>query len=219
MSPRPIDRRRLATWAGSVGPALFVATFTIEGWHRPGYDERSMFISALALGPRGWIQSLNFVVIGVLFILFTRGIAAEFREGKASRAGPALLTISGVSFLASGPLVMDPASTPRDQMSLHGTLHGVFGALVFSLSPASCFVFLRRFRGDPRWRWLHPWTLAAAAIIVAAVGTQVVATKPPFAPNWLSAWGGLIQRAALITYLAWVFAFSVGLRSRGRPSA
>jgi hypothetical protein len=31
-------------------------------------------------------------------------------------------------------------------MSVHGTVHGIFGALVFSLMPVSCFVFLRRFR-------------------------------------------------------------------------
>jgi hypothetical protein len=89
------DRRQLAAWAGMIGPVLFVAIFTIEGWLRSGYDARSMFVSELALGPRGWIQIVNFLVFGLLFLLFARGVAAEFQEGKASWAGPILLAIKG----------------------------------------------------------------------------------------------------------------------------
>ena len=61
-----MDRRQLATWAGMVGPTLFVAIFMLEGWLRPGYNSRGMYVSELALGPRGWIQGVNFVVFGVL---------------------------------------------------------------------------------------------------------------------------------------------------------
>ncbi len=210
-----MNRRRLAAWAGVVGPLLFAAVFTLEGWLRPGYEPRSMFVSELALGPRGWIQIANFVAFGVLFLLFTLGIAAEFREGKASRAGPILLAIIGVAFLFSGPLVMDPADTPRAQMSWHGLLHNLLGALVFSLSPVSCFVFWRRFREDAEWRWLQWWTLAAGVIIVAAVVVMRVGpTVPPEAPNAFNGWIGLVQRTALVTFLSWQFAFALGLYRR-----
>src|SRR5688572_20204514 len=115
-----MDRRRLAAWAGMIGSILFVATFTLEGWLRPGYQPARMFVSELALGPRGWIQAVNFVVFGVLFLVFAWGVAAAFPDGKASRAGPILLMIIGASFLASGFFVMDPVATPPDQTSLHG---------------------------------------------------------------------------------------------------
>jgi len=46
-----------------------------------------MYVSELSLGPRGWIQIVNFVVFGLLFLFFARGVAAEFRQGKASKAG------------------------------------------------------------------------------------------------------------------------------------
>jgi hypothetical protein len=39
-----------------IGPALFVLVFTLEGWLRPGYDPLAMYVSALSLGPSGWIQ-------------------------------------------------------------------------------------------------------------------------------------------------------------------
>jgi len=94
-----------------VGPLLFVSTFTVEGWLRPGYDARRTFISALSLGPRGWIQIVNFLFLGVTFFVFSRGVAAAFREGKASRAGHVLLTLIAVALFASGPFVMDPMGT------------------------------------------------------------------------------------------------------------
>jgi hypothetical protein len=196
-----------------IGPALFLSTFTLEGWLRPGYQARSMFVSELALGQRGWIQSINFVVFGVLFLIFTRGVSGEFHSGAASHAGPVLLTIIGISFLVSGFFTMDPVTTPRDRMSWHGTLHGLFGALVFSLSPISCFVFLRRFHSDPEWQWLQSWTGATGAIMVASVVVMATGpTKAPAAPNAFNAWNGAFQRAALIPYLLWTFAFASGLR-------
>ena len=209
------DRRVLAGWAGMIGSALFVLVFTMEGWLRPGYDWRSTFISELSIGPRGWIQILNFIILGTLFLVFTWGVAAEFREGKASKAGPLLLAIIGFGFLISGPLVTDLAATPRDQMSLHGIFHGIFGALVFSLAPVSCFVFWRRFREDPNWKHLQGWTLTAGIITTAAVVLLSAATKTAVTPNALTPWNGLIQRTVIVPYLIWIFTFAFTLRKQG----
>jgi hypothetical protein len=204
-----------------IGPALFVATFTIEGCLRPGYSPREMFISELSLGPRGWIQIVNFIVTGVLLLIFTRGVVVHFRNGTASRAGPILLTIIGIGFLASGPFVMDPPSTPADQMTLHSRLHwNVFGALVFALSPVSCFVFVRRFRAEPFWRSLQWPTLAAGLITTASVVFMAVApTRPPEPPNAFNGWNGAMQRLFIVTYLAWIFTFAWRLHSSLPSSA
>jgi hypothetical protein len=207
-----MNQRQLAAWAGIIGPTLFVAVFTLEGWLRPGYAPLGMYVSALSLGPRGWIQIVNFVVFGLLLLAFTRGVAAEFQSGKASRAGPILLTIIAISYLVSGPFVMDPTGTPPTQMTLHGTLHGIFGGIVFSLMPASCFVFLRRFREDPKWQFLQWWTLALGAIVAAAVVLLTVATKLPDSQNVFNEWLGLIQRTAIVPFMIWLFTFALGLR-------
>jgi hypothetical protein len=128
-----------------IGPALFVVVFTLEGWLRPGYDPLGMYVSALSLGRRGWIQIANFIVLGVSLLVFARGVAAEFQHGTASRVGAMLLRFIATGLLLSGPFVMDPVGTARDLMTVHGTLHGLFGGLVFSLMPISCFVYRRCF--------------------------------------------------------------------------
>jgi hypothetical protein len=209
-----IDHRRLAAWAGMIAPSFFVATFMIEGWLRPGYEPLSMYVSALSLGPRGWIQIVNFVVFGVLLLVFARGVAAEFQTGKASRGGPLLLAIIASCYLLSGPFVMDPTGTPPNQMTLHGLLHGIFGGIVFSLMPVSCFVFLRRFREDPKWQFLQWWTLALGTISAAAVVLLTVATKRPDIQNIFDAWLGLIQRTAIVPFMLWLFIFALRLLKR-----
>jgi len=206
-----MNRRKLSACAGIIGPILFVGVFTIEGWLRSGYHPLGMYVSALSLGTRGWIQITNFIVFGLLLLLFTLGVASEFKNGKASKAGPLLLLIIAIGFLFSGPFVMDPMGTLRDQMSVHGTLHGILGGIVFSLMPISCFVFLRRFREDQKWHFLQRWTLSLGIIITIAVVVLSIVTKLPAVQKSFIDWLGLIQRTAIVPYMIWLFAFALGL--------
>lgn len=50
---------------GVAGAVLFTTTYLIEGATRPGYNGWQQAISALSLGPGGWIQQANFVAYGV----------------------------------------------------------------------------------------------------------------------------------------------------------
>jgi hypothetical protein len=203
--------QRQRAWAGMLGPGLFVVIFTLEGWLRPGYEPLKMYVSELSLGARGWIQIVNFVLFGLLLLVFTRGVAAEFQSGKASRGGANLLTILAICFLLSGPFVMDPAGTPRNQMTLHGTLHGILGGIVFILMPISCFLFLRRFREDPKWQFLQSWTLVLGTISAAGVLLLTIATKSPDTQSIFTDWLGLIQRTAIVPFMIWLFIFALGL--------
>ena len=218
MKELTLGQRRLAAWAGIIGPALFVAIFTIEGWLRPGYEPLSTYVSALSLGPRGLIQIANFIVLGVLLLVFTRGVAAEFQTGKASRGGPILLTTIAILFLVSGPFLMDPTGTPLNQVTVHGTIHGLAGGIIFLLMPISCFVYLRRFRADPNWRSLQWWTLALGIIIAAAVVLLTISSKLPEVQNVFKDWLGLIQRTIIVPFMLWVFIFALGLHRRIKQS-
>ncbi|GAA3642836.1 DUF998 domain-containing protein [Microlunatus ginsengisoli] len=117
-------------------------------------------------------------------------------------------------YSSSGPFVTDP-STVFDQHSVHGIVHGLFGALVFSLAPASCLVMYRRFRRDLFWRGLAALTLAVGVGLIVGVIVLKLAEHPTSA---LFAWKGLIQRAILISFLGWVFTVAAMLR-RACPSS
>lgn len=194
--------------AGMVGSVLFVSVFTVYGWLCPGYSPMSMFVSELSLGPYGWVQMLNFLLTGALVLVFGRGLAAHFTTGAASRTAPVLVQCMGVSLMASGLFTTDP-SAMFDQASAHGVVHGIFGAIFFTLAPVSCFVFYRRFRSDRAWHPLAGWTLAAGVVLTLGIGLLKVSQQPG---SGLFDWKGLVQRVILAAVMAWIFAVAFRLR-------
>jgi Protein of unknown function (DUF998) len=201
----------LAAWSGMIGPALFVAVFLLEGWIRPGYNPLAEYVSALSLGGRGWVQIVNFVIFGALLFGFTRVVAAEFPNGKASRWGLILLTIIAIGYFFSGPFVMDPTNTPLAEATFYGTLHGILGAIVFLLMPITIFVFWRRFHSDPKWQFLQGWTLVLGIICAAVDLYFSIVSKIPILLTSQSPWIGLIQRGVILPFMIWVFVFALGM--------
>lgn len=201
----------LAAWAGVIGPALFVAVFLLEGWLRPGYNPLAEYVSALSLGGRGWVQMVNFLLFGALLFVFSRAVAARFPNGKASRWGLILLTVISICYFFSGPFVMDPAGTPLAEATFHGTLHGILGALAFVLMPIVIFVFLRRFRSDPKWHFLQVWTLVLGLICAGVDLYFSIISKVPDLLTMQSPWIGLIQRGVIMPFMLWLFVFALGM--------
>ena len=115
-----------------------------------------------------------------------------------------LIQIIGLSLVASGPFRTDP-SAMFNQTTTHGIIHGLFGAVVFVLAPAGCFVFYRRFRSDPAWHPLAGWTLAAGIVLTLGIGLLKVSQ---LSQTELFEWKGLIQRVILVTFMVWMFAFA-----------
>jgi hypothetical protein len=150
----------------------------------------------------------------VLLLLFAQGVATEFHTGKASRGGPILLATIAILFIVSGPLVMDPTGTPLDQVTLHGMIHGLAGGIIFILMPISCFVFLRRFRVDPKWQAFQWWTIVLGIITAIAVLLLTISTKLPDLQVTFKDWLGLIQRMIIVPYMLWLFLFALRLRRR-----
>lgn len=198
-----------------IGAFLFVSVFTVYGWLYPGYSPTRMFVSELSLGPYGWVQILNFVLTGALILAFGVGLSAHFSTGAASRTGPALIQGIGVSLIASGPFTTDP-SAMFGQSSIQGVVHGVFGAIVFTFAPISCFVFYRRFRHDPFWRPLSGWTLATGVVLTVGIVVLKISQQ---VESGLFEWKGLVQRVLLLALMAWIFTVAYRLRSHYRTTA
>ena len=209
---------QLTAWAGMIGAFLFVAIFTLEGWLRPGYQPLATYVSALSLGPRGWIQIANFIIFGALLFVFTRGVASQFPGGRAARSGLILLTLIALCYLFSGPFVMDPTCTPFSQVTVHGTIHGILGAIAFMLMPVSCFVYARVFNLEPKWHSLRGWTLILGTISATALVLLTIASKFPQMQVIFVDWLGLIQRALIIPFMIWVFLFALELYKRNKAA-
>jgi hypothetical membrane protein len=166
---------RGATVAGMAGPVLFgtvlVALTVLRydfmlgiGW-RPATDPAGTWPSGLALGPYGWVQTANFVVSGVLLMVFAVGLHRGATGGRGSRSGPVLLFVAGMAMALMG-FETDPISraTPR---TLHGWIHDL-AFVLFVLALLSALFFLwRRLEKDPLWQNHARYTLVTG--ILAAI--------------------------------------------------
>ena len=205
---------KLAGWAGILAPVIFVLVFTVEGFIRPDYQARSMYISALSLGPRGWVQIVNFMIFGLLLGFFAWGLASRFRNIRTSRLGIILLWVLSLLFFISGPFVMDPAGTPLDASTVHGLIHGIAGGFVFLLMPITIFAFLRLLKINQMRHFLNTWTIGLGIFEALAVLFFTIVSKNTILFDSFSGWIGLIQRAALIPFMLWLFIFAIGIHRK-----
>jgi hypothetical protein len=132
------------------GP-LFVLVFLIEGAITPDYDPQRHPVSSLALGPFGWTQTLNFMVVGLLTLAFTLGLVRL--PGARHKVGGSWSVSGGVGLIGAGAFLTDPVSgyppgTPPMpvEATTSGALHDLSSvAAFFALGAAS----------RPRW-WQRP---------------------------------------------------------------
>ena len=198
--------RKTAPIFGIAGVCVFTLCFLLNGWLRTdSYDWLRNYVSDLSYFPYGWVQIINFLVIGLCMSVFALGVLRE----RISTPGSVLLLIIAAFYFLSGPFVTDPMNTPRDQMTLHGTVHGILGAFVFSLSPIAALVFGLRFRKTEGYKKLSVWSYTTCGVMLLAVVFMKISQAPE---SQLYPFAGLIQRCALLTFYAWVFSFALAFR-------
>jgi hypothetical protein len=123
MLPRRLagQARGLLRCGIAAGP-LFTATFLAEGAARDGYRPLRHPVSSLALGPRGWIQTANFAVTGVL----TLAGAASY-GWRSRRAGqPPGFAVYCAATAVTMPVTMLLAGAGFGQSSRLGDHGGLF---------------------------------------------------------------------------------------------
>ena len=198
--------RRSAALAGTIGPALFLTVVLVEGAVRPGYRALHDTISELSLGRRGWIQTANFLIFGILFIVFARGVRASLDDSRAARLGGMLLFVIGLGVLGCGLFRAEP--WPPSSMSPTGVLHLVCAmVLVFALLPVATAVLTRAFAADARWRSLAPATALTAVVTLALLAGGLALMSPPGQPSRIgNDYAGAIQRIDVAVFLAWQIA-------------
>jgi Protein of unknown function (DUF998) len=170
----PLTRALLL--CGAIAGPLFILTLLIQDYTRPGFDPRLMPLSLLSLGEWGWVQTLNFVVAGVLNLLYAVGLWQRLHAGRAGTWGPLLIGAYGLGLVAVGVFSTDPvqgfppgASAPTVP-SWHGVIHG-FGALfVFVTLTAALAVFVRLFLARKERGWAVYCLASVVLILLLFVG-------------------------------------------------
>ena len=191
---------RLLEAVATFGPLLFFTIATLEGFLRAGYDPIAQPISALALGPRGWIQQANFAVLALSLLSFTVTLKMRLRDGVAAVAGPLIFSVMTVGIVLAGIFAMDATGAPP---TLAGKLHTLGGFLFFPWMPVVLLLIARRFRRDEQFRPYLRFTVATGLwCLTTMIFFFVFVGVPGF--SRLSAFAGLVQRVQLLPFLVWI---------------
>jgi len=200
--------RGLLRCGAAAGP-VFVAAFLVEGASRAGYRPLRHPVSSLALGPRGWIQTGNFVVAGTLFLAGAAGLARAGGPAVGGRAVPALIGAAGAGLIGAAVFPTDPVGgyppgTPDmpSAFSRSGTAHNLAAIPVFLGLPAAAVVCGRRsWRAGQRG--FGRYCAGTAAMMLTTTGLAGAGfSQSPRLANL----GGLFQRASIIAGFGWLTA-------------
>ena len=185
---------RVSALAGIAGPVLFTLTFLAqESFRREEYDPIAEPVSALAAGPNGWVQHVNFVVFGLLLLTFALGLHGGLAPARWGILGPALLGLAsiGVLLAAAFPLREDAAGVTYDPGG-----HFISGVMFFFGSSLAMLITARRLAQDPRMRGVATYTAVCGVLALVGVVVFVRLVLPDSAP--LHDYAGLVQRMILL---------------------
>jgi hypothetical protein len=185
--PAATIQRPLPLVAGIVAGPLFVTVSLAQVPFRDGFDMTRHAFSFLLIGPGGWLQTLNYVLVGLLFTVAGVGLRRRL-AGRPGRAAQLLATALGAGLVLAGvfpppPSFGYPAGAPAGapaELTATAILHAV-GFIVGVLS----FTVLQFVLA--RWLWRRHQRRWAA--VAAATGLALLTVPPtsglPFGTVWL----------------------------------
>jgi hypothetical protein len=196
-----------------IGAVLFTATYLLEGLTRPSYDAWRQPISALSLGPGGWVQQINFVVFGLLLVLSAIGWYQTVMPGRGAIWFPVFQGLAGFCLIGAGVFSMDPfpgypPATGPIPSTLHGTLHSIFAWVLILCLAQSCFALAALF-----WQVRHEreWSLYSYATGVLILVFWGFFVRYPSGPI-----PGLVERLSAESHALWLCAVTVWVLTRER---
>jgi hypothetical membrane protein len=168
---------------GVIAGPLFVAIASVQLLTREGFDLRRHPISLLSLGEQGWVQVTNFILAGLLSIIFSVGVARVLTDGPGSRWGPRFFALFGVGLVIGGifradPALGFPAGAPEgypEHITTHGMIHAFAPPLSFLSLIAACLVIARRLAAEG---------LRRAALITRIVAAVCFVLSVPVGPGF-----------------------------------
>ncbi len=200
-SPRALGALTIA------GIVLYLALDVLAQLLPPHYSPVRQAESDLAVGPYGFVMTINFVVRGGLSLVLVAGLMQGVVARARSTVGVALIGIwAGGAFL----LALFPTDV-NSRLTLHGSIHLLVALLAFCAVALGELLVSLRIGSDARWSGLRPYLLACAIATLVALLAELVGVRASTALGV----GGLIERIFLGLALLWMLLVALNLVQPG----
>ena len=192
-----LTARRLAL-IGSISPVLFVAVVIVVtalewdflhriGWHLV-QDSPIVFPSATAMGPYGWLQTVNFLQLGLAIMGTAVGLWMTL--SPRPRVGIGLVFVAGVALLLAMFTTDGTSATPT---TWHGWIHGISFLLLLFSTVCGSLAMAFQLRNHIGWRSVAGVSVAVPVVII---GVLVLSGAVKQA-------GGLLGIVSILVIVGW----------------
>src|SRR5437879_8170596 len=167
MQTKTLSLTRILLLCGAIAGPFFLLTVLIQDYTRPAFDPRLQALSLLSLGEWGWVQIANFVLAGVLNLLYAVGLWRRLHPGRAGTWGPLLIGAYGLGLIMVGVFRTDPVkgfppgAIASTGPSWHGVIHALGGLFAFLVLAAALVLFARVFLARMELSWAFDGIVSA----------------------------------------------------------
>lgn len=202
---------RLAARFTLTASATFLVLLAALHLIKPELDPSWRFVSEYAIGPYGWLLRIAFFALA-LSCLAGSQLARLQVPTTADRIGAWLLAIVGVALAGAGVLAMDPITATKDQLTTHGSLHGLAAMIGIPTFPVAALLITRGLRRNDAWtfarralQWTAHLTWISLVFMFAVLSVLLPRHGGAFGPG---VWIGWPNRLLVVAYSVWLLIFA-----------
>lgn len=194
--------------------ALYVVLDAVAQSLPPHYSPIGQAESDLAVGPYGYLMTLNFVNRGALSLCFLFALALTANSSDTTRPrfrrGGYLFSAWAIGSLL---LAAFPTDVPPAPISVDGAVHLLVAVVAFASGAAGVLYISLGMEGNRELTRAAGWALPLAYLSVALCAIELVG--PFLIPHLFARYGGLTERAFLGSVLVWTGGVSVKMLTGG----
>lgn len=186
----------------------------LAGLHfiKPEFDPSWRFVSEYAIGDYGWVMKMAFFFVALSCISVVVAIRFQVQTG-AGKIGLVLLLIVAAALIMAGIFVMDPITAGKDELTVHGSLHGIASMIGIPGFPIAALLIRKslirsnavRFAARNEILWTTHLIWICLLVMFAVVFISLGRTQGKFGPDVLIGWP---NRLLVISYSLWLMAIA-----------
>jgi MFS family permease len=190
--PKRFKVNSVPALVGIVGPVVVIVGDLTASLSVPGYSPIRDSVSSFALTSLGWLQSICFLAMGTLLVIFVGGLYFSIRRARGFHAGITLLALCGFVLMLIATFHMDHTGAPP----IDGIIHTIASYGLGLLFPIAILSLAPSFKSTPKWIGIFIYTLIASVLAFGLIVGAIFGDQ--------RGWFGLYERIIILNALVWV---------------
>ena len=190
--------------------AAFLVLFAVLHVIKPELDPSWRMGSEYGIGDYGWVMTIALFSMALSCVALFAAVRSEI-ETIGGRIGLGLLLVVAAALVVGGIFVVDPVTTKPEDMTTHGILHSLAGAIFTPSLPIAGVLIGRSLGRRQEWRaamrsirWTAHFMWISVVVTLVHIIT-VLSSGRVFGPG---SWNGWLNRLVVLSFCAWLMTIS-----------